>query len=715
VTLRIWPGRPYPQGATWDGEGVNFALFSEHATGVDLCLFDDVGGTEQSRRVPLTNRTDQIWHAYLPDVRPGQAYGYRVHGPYEPHEGHRFNPSKLLIDPYAKALDGSVRWHDSVYGYTIGHEAEDVSFDDRDSAARVPRSVVIDPAFSWGDDRKPDTPWNRTVIYECHVRGMTKCHQQVPPEIRGTYLALTHDPVIEHLQMLGVTAIELMPVHQFISERHLVEKGLKNYWGYNSIAFLAPHNGYATSSHGPQVNEFKSMVKVLHRAGIEVILDVVYNHTGEGNHLGPTLSLRGIDNAAFYRLMPEDRRFYTDFTGTGNSLNMLHPRTIQLIMDSLRYWVLDMHVDGFRFDLAPVLARELWEVDRLSSFFDIMQQDPVLSQVKLIAEPWDVGPGGYQVGNFPVGWAEWNGRYRDCIRRYWRGDPGQLPELAARLSGSSDLYEATGRDTYASVNFVTAHDGFTLTDLVSYDHKHNEANAEGNRDGADDNFSHSWGVEGPTEDPGIARLRARMKRNLIATLVFSQGVRMLLGGDELGRTQRGNNNAYCQDNQISWVSWDLGPEERELLAFTRRTLEIFRENAVLRRRSFFRGVATSRDGQRDAVKDVMWIRPDGNELEQQDWDDAEGRLLGMLLPGRATDEVNERGRPVFGDTLLLLLNASDRSRLFILPPQGRAGVWREILNTARQGERVIRRAGLNLVAHSLILLRFEDADRIAAS
>ena len=711
MTLRIWPGRPYPQGATWDGEGVNFALFSEHATGVDLCLFDDVGGSEEPRRVPLTNRTDQIWHAYLPDVRPGQSYGYRVHGPYEPHEGHRFNPNKLLIDPYAKALDGTVRWDDSVYGYTIGHEAEDLAFDDRDSASLVPRSVVIDPAFSWGNDRKPDTPWNRTVIYECHVRGMTKCHPQVPPEIRGTYLALTHDPVIEHLQMLGVTAVELMPVHQFISERHLVERGLKNYWGYNSIAFLAPHNGYAMSSHGPQVNEFKSMVKVLHRAGIEVILDVVYNHTGEGNHLGPTLSLRGIDNAAFYRLNPDDRRYYTDFTGTGNSLNMLHPRTIQLIMDSLRYWVLDMHVDGFRFDLAPVLARELWEVDRLSAFFDIMQQDPVLSQVKLIAEPWDVGPGGYQVGNFPVGWAEWNGRYRDCVRRYWRGDPGQLPELAARLSGSSDLYEATGRDTYASINFVTAHDGFTLTDLVSYDHKHNEANGEDNRDGADDNWSRNWGDEGPTEDPGIARVRARMKRNLIATLVFSQGVRMLLGGDELGRTQGGNNNAYCQDNEISWIRWDLGPEERELLAFTGRTLEIFRQNAVLRRRSFFRGVASGGDG----VRDVMWIRPDGDELEQRDWEDAESRILGMLLPGRATDEVNERGRPVFGDTLLLLLNASDRSRLFILPPQERAGVWREILNTARDGERVIRRAGLNLVAHSLILLRFEDADRIAAS
>jgi glycogen operon protein len=690
-------------------------LFSEHATGVDLCLFDDPDAPDESHRVPMRNRTDQIWHAYLPDVRPGQLYGYRVDGPYEPHEGHRFNPHKLLIDPYAKALDGVVRWHDSVYGYTIGGEGEDLSFDDRDSAALVPRSVVIDPAFSWADDRRPDTPWNRTVIYECHVRGMTTCHPQVPPEIRGTYLALTHDPVIEHLQMLGVTAVELLPVHQFISDRHLVEKGLANYWGYNSIAFLAPHNRYATSSHGVQVNEFKSMVKVLHRAGIEVILDVVYNHTAEGNHLGPTLSLRGVDNAAFYRLTPEDRRYYTDFTGTGNSLNMLHPRTIQLIMDSLRYWVLDMHVDGFRFDLAPVLARELWEVDRLSAFFDIMQQDPVLSQVKLIAEPWDVGPGGYQVGNFPVGWAEWNGKYRDCVRRYWRGDPGQLPELAARLSGSSDLYEATGRDTYASVNFVTAHDGFTLNDLVSYEQKHNEDNGEENRDGADDNWSRNWGDEGPTEDPGIRRLRGRMKRNLIATLVFSQGVRMILGGDELGRTQRGNNNAYCQDSDISWVSWDVEPEDRALLDFTRRTLEIFRDNAVLRRRSFFRGAAAGRDGQRNGPKDVMWIRPDGNELEQHDWTDPDSRILGMLMPGRATDEVNERGRPVYGDTLLLLLNASDRSRLFLLPSQQRAGVWREILNTARSGERVIRRAGLNLVAHSLILLRFEEPDRIAAS
>ncbi|HEX6132161.1 MAG TPA: glycogen debranching protein GlgX, partial [Actinomycetota bacterium] len=502
-SYRVWPGDAYPQGATWDGEGVNFSLFSEHGEEVELCLFESADAPAESARILMSNRTDLIWHCYLPDVRPGQAYGYRVHGPYEPQRGMRFNPHKLLIDPYAKSLSGTIRWDDSLYGYRIGDEAEDLSYDDRDSAPFVPRSIVIDPAFTWGDDRPPRTPWNRTVIYETHVRGLTMRHPQVPPELRGTYLALAHDAVIEHLRSLGVTAVELMPIHQFVHDRALVDRGLRNYWGYNSIGFFAPHVEYATGSGTRPVHEFKSMVKALHRAGIEVILDVVYNHTGEGNHHGPTLSLRGVDNAAFYRLAPEDPRYYTDFTGTGNSLNMQHPRTIQLIMDSLRYWVNDMHVDGFRFDLAPVLARELWEVDRLSAFFDIMQQDPVLSQVKLIAEPWDVGPGGYQVGNFPVGWAEWNGKYRDCVRRYWRGDAGQLPELAARLSGSSDLYEATGRNTYASVNFVTAHDGFTLRDLVSYDHKHNETNGEDNRDGADENLSRNWGVEGPTEDPGV--------------------------------------------------------------------------------------------------------------------------------------------------------------------------------------------------------------------
>ncbi|HSL09887.1 MAG TPA: glycogen debranching protein GlgX, partial [Actinomycetota bacterium] len=660
-SYRVWPGSPYPQGATWDGEGVNFSLFSENADAVELCLFEDPESPTESGRIWMTNRTDMIWHCYTPDVRPGQVYGYRVHGPYEPQRGMRFNANKLLIDPYAKALSGQIRWDDALYGYRIGDDAGDLSFDDRDSAPFVPRSIVIDRAFTWGEDRPPGTPWNRTVIYETHVRGMTELHPNVPPEIRGSYLGLAHDAVIEHLLSLGVTAVELLPIHQFVHDRALEERGLRNYWGYNSIAFFAPHVEYATSRGTQPVHEFKSMVKALHRAGIEVILDVVYNHTGEGNHMGPTLSLRGVDNAAFYRLGPDDLRYYTDFTGTGNSLNMLHPRTIQLIMDSLRYWVNDMHVDGFRFDLAPVLARELWEVDRLSAFFDIMQQDPVLSQVKLIAEPWDVGPGGYQVGNFPVGWAEWNGKYRDCIRRYWREDPGQLPELAARLSGSGDIYEATGRNTYASVNFVTAHDGYTLRDLVSYEQKHNEANGEDNRDGADDNWSRNWGAEGETDDPAVRRIRAQMQRNLIATLMFSQGVRMILGGDEIGRTQGGNNNAYCQDNGIGWYEWDLDADDRELLAFTRDVLRIFRDEPVLRRRSFFNGAPIA-----GREKDVTWVRPDGEEMGDADWQDPENRVLGMLMPGRATDETDARGRPIHGRTLLLLLNSGSRSRSYTL-------------------------------------------------
>src|SRR5918999_1303914 len=549
--MRVWPGRSYPLGATWDGEGVNFSLFSEHATGVDLCLYERPDDAVEAERIPLTNRTDLLWHAYLPDVPPGRLYGYRVHGPFEPREGHRFNPNQLLLDPYARAISGPVRWHDAVYGYQIGHPDGDLSFDDRDSAGAMPKCVVIDRAFTWGEDRRPETPWNRTVVYETHVRGMTKTHPSIPPEIRGTYLALAHDPILEHLHSLGVTAVELLPVHQFVDDRQLVERGLANYWGYNSIGFFAPHHAYATAV-GQQVYEFKSMVKAMHRAGIEVILDVVYNHTGEGNHLGPTLSLRGIDNRAFYRLSPDDPRYYLDFSGTGNALNMLPPRAIQLIMDSLRHWVLEMHVDGFRFDLAPVLARELYEVNRLGTFFDIIQQDPVLSQVKLIAEPWDVGPGGYQVANFPVGWAEWNGIYRDTMRDFWRGQSG-VGAFASRFTGSSDLYESDGRQPFASINFITAHDGFTLADLVSYNEKHNEANLENNEDGERHNRSWNHGVEGPTDDPAIVELRRRQQRNFLATLMLSQGVPMLLGGDELGRTQGGNNNAWCQDNEISWV------------------------------------------------------------------------------------------------------------------------------------------------------------------
>jgi isoamylase len=708
--LRVWPGTPYPLGATWDGEGTNFAIFSEHATGVELCLYAGAADEHETDRIELVERTDLIWHAYLPDVRAGQLYGYRVHGPYAPEEGHRFNPAKLVLDPYAKAVSGELRWDDSVFGYTVGDPDADASRDDRSSAAHVPKCVVIDPSFTWGDDRRPAVPWNRSVIYECHVRGMTMRHPAVPPELRGTYLGMASDPIIDHLLSLGVTAVELLPVHQFVNDRHLVDHGLSNYWGYNSIAFLAPDARYATSRRpGSQVGEFKSMVKAFHRAGIEVILDVVYNHTGEGNHLGPTLSLRGVDNAAYYRLNPDDPRYYFDFTGTGNSLNMRHPRTVQLIFDSLRYWVGDMHVDGFRFDLAPVLARELFEVDRLAAFFDIMQQDPTLSQVKLIAEPWDLGEGGYQVGNFPVGWAEWNGEYRDCVRAFWRGDEGRLPELASRISGSSDLYQAGGRRTYASVNFVTAHDGFCLTDLVSYEHKHNEANGDSNSDGTDDNLSANWGVEGPTDNEAIDELRRRMRRNFIATLVFSQGVRMLLGGDELGRTQQGNNNAYCQDNEISWVDWDVDPRDRELLGFTRDVLAIFRENPVFRRRGFFTGRPL-----RAGTKDVTWLHPLGREMRDEDWADRQLRAVGMLIDGEATDEVDERGRPVSGQTVLLLFNGGDSSRRFVVPQADQPGMWEELVNTARPGRRIIRGQAVNLVSRSFILARLTRERRISA-
>jgi isoamylase len=682
MELNIWPGQPYPLGATWDGSGVNFSLFSENATRVELCLFDSIDSPRESRRIDLVERTDQVWHAYLPEARPGQLYGYRVHGPFDPNAGHRFNPNKLLLDPYAKSIASTVDWSPEVFGYTFGHEAADLSFDERDSAPFMPKCVVIDPAFTWGEDTRPHTPWHKTLIYETHVKGFTRLHPAVPEEYRGTYMALTHPSVIDYLTSLGVTAVELMPVHHFVSGMDLREKGLTNYWGYNSIGFFAPDVRYSSSGTlGQQVAEFKTMVKTLHREGIEVILDVVYNHTGEGSHMGPTLCFRGIDNAAYYRTVAANRRYYMDYTGCGNTLNMVHPRTLQLIMDSLRYWVLEMHVDGFRFDLASALARELHEVDRLGSFFDIIHQDPVLSQVKLIAEPWDLGEGGYQVGNFPIGWAEWNGIYRDNVRSFWRGDPGQLDDLAFRLTGSSDLYERSGRRPYASINFVTAHDGFTLADLVSYNEKHNEENQEGNRDGHDHNISWNHGVEGPTEDAEIQALRARQMRNFLATLLLSQGVPMLVAGDEFARTQRGNNNAWCQDNEISWLNWEWTDAQRDLLEFTREVIRIFHYHPVLRRRKFFQG----RKIRGAEIKDISWFRPDGKEMSEDDWRNPEARTLGVRLAGDAISEVDERGNRIADDTLLLLLNAHHERVSFLLPAH-RRGVRYELLLDTREAK-----------------------------
>ncbi len=670
------PGKPYPLGATLDAEGANFALFSENAEGVDLCLFDSASGGE-SERIKMTEYTDLVWHAYVQGVRPGQLYGFRVHGPYEPGEGHRFNPAKLLIDPCAKAISGTVEWDDSLYGYTVGHNDGDLSRDDRDSAPHIPKCVVVDQSYDWEGDSPPRTPWHRTHIYEMHVKGFTARHPEIPPELRGKYAGLAHPAVIEYLKSLHVSAVELMPVHQFVSERHLAEKGLKNYWGYNSTSFFAPDVRYSSSGTlGQQVNEFKDMVKEFHRNGIEVIIDVVYNHTAEGSHLGPTLSMRGIDNASYYRLKDEDRRFYTDFTGTGNTLNMTNPSVLRLIMDSLRYWALEMHVDGYRFDLASALARELHEVNRLGAFFDIIHQDPVISQMKLIAEPWDLGPGGYQVGNFPVLWAEWNGKYRDCVRRFWRGDEGQIGELAYRLTGSSDLYEQGSRRPYASINFVTAHDGFTLHDLVSYDGKHNEANREDNRDGTDDNLSWNCGAEGPTDDAAVLELRERQKRNFLATLFFSQGVPMLLAGDEAGRTQRGNNNAYCQDNEISWVDWDLDERRKAFLEFARRTIAFCCEHPVLHRRHFFHG----RKIRGSEIKDITWFRPDGKEMDGE-WEDPSVRTIGLRLSGDAIEEPDEFGKPVVDDTLLLLLNAHDEAVPFVMPAHRSRIKWKLAIDT----------------------------------
>lgn len=670
----VWRGQPYPLGATWDGNGVNFALFSESAEKVELCLFDP-----QGRRVVTTIdvswQTDQVWHCYLPDARPGLLYGYRVYGPYAPERGLRFNPKKLLLDPYAKDIAGPPRWSDAMFGYRIGHMHADLTADKRDNASGALKARVVDSAFTWGDDRPPRTAWHDTIIYELHMKSFTWRHPDVPPALRGTYAGLSTAPAIEHLKRLGITAVEIMPIHTFVDDRHLVAKGLRNFWGYNSIGYFAPDVRYSATGH---VNEFKTMVKRLHAEGIEVILDVVYNHTAEGNHLGPTLSFRGIDNAAYYRLSPDNPRYYTDYTGCGNTLNMRHPRVLQLIMDSLRYWVLEMHVDGFRFDLASALARELHAVDRLGAFFDIIHQDPVLSRVKLIAEPWDLGEGGYQVGNFPVGWTEWNGRFRDSVRAYWKGDGGLIGDLAYRLTGSSDLYQHDGRKPYASINLVTCHDGFTLHDLVSHNHKHNSANGEENRDGENHNLSWNCGEEGPTRNQHIAALRQQQKRNLLATLLFSQGVPMMLSGDEIGRTQRGNNNAYCQDNDLNWLNWDLRPEDRELLDYVRLIIQLRKSHPVFRRQTFFQG----RNIVGADAKDVMWLTPHGREMTETEWQQSFARCLGMYLAGDTITERDERGRPIKDTNMLLLLNAHHGDIPFMIPRLPEHARWEVQLDTA---------------------------------
>ncbi len=682
--MRPWPGHAYPLGATYDGAGTNFALFSEVAERVELCLFSARG---KETRVTLTEVDGLVHHGYLPTVEPGQRYGFRVHGPYDPARGLRCNPSKLLVDPYSKALDGPVAWDEAVFGYPFG---DPDGHSDTDSARYVPKSVVVNPFFDWGTDRSPRIPYHEAVIYEAHVRGLTVRHPEIPEALRGTYAGLAHPVMIDHLRGLGVTSVELMPVHEFLNDHHLQQKGLSNYWGYNTIAYLAPHHAYAAqgSRAGSQVQEFKAMVRDLHGAGIEVILDVVYNHTAEGNHMGPTLSMRGIDNAAYYRLVEGDERYYMDYTGTGNSLNVRNPHTLQLIMDSLRYWVTEMHVDGFRFDLASTLAREFYDVDRLSVFFDLVQQDPVISQVKLIAEPWDVGPGGYQVGNFPPLWSEWNGKYRDTVRDFWRGEPGTLGEFASRIAGSSDLYQNDGRRPFASINFVTAHDGFTLHDLVSYNDKHNEANGEDGNDGESHNRSWNCGVEGPTDDAAVLALRDRQQRNFITTLMLSQGVPMMLHGDEMGRTQNGNNNVYCQDNTTSWVDWSLLEENASLVGFTAGVIALRHAHPVFRRRRFFAGRPIARprraDGQNrwSGLPDIAWFQPSGQEMTGEDWDSGFGKCVVAFLNGQGISEADPRGERVTDDSFLLCLNAHYEDIEVTLPGEEYGGRWAIVVDTA---------------------------------
>jgi isoamylase len=703
--MDVWPGRPFPLGATWDGGGTNFSLFSDHAESVELCLFDDDG---EEMRIGLTQRRALNWHCYLPEVGPGQRYGYRVYGPYAPLEGHRFNPAKLLIDPYAKAIEGTIDWaHDAnvlPYVPELDDDA-DLELDDEDDAQAMPKSIVIDDAFFWEGDRPPRIPFTDTIIYETHVKGFTMQHPDVREDLRGTYAGLASDAAVAYLRDLGVTAVELLPVHHIADESFLFERGLRNYWGYSTIGYLAPHSEYAaTGRRGEQVREFKGMVKALHRAGIEVILDVVYNHTAEGNHLGPMLSFKGVDNSSYYRLLPDDPRHYMDFTGTGNSLNPVHPSVLRLIMDSLRYWVVECHVDGFRFDLASALAREFFDVDRLSAFFDVIHQDPVLSQVKLIAEPWDVGPGGYQVGNFPVLWSEWNGVYRDTMRDFWRAQTS-CGAFASRVSGSSDLYEADGREPFASINFITAHDGFTLADLVSYNEKHNEDNREDNRDGTDDNRSWNCGAEGATDDPEILALRGRQQRNFLTTLLLSQGTPMLLGGDERGRTQCGNNNAWCQDTELSWYDWSEKPEAEELRDYTRRLIMLRREHPVFRRQTFLRGEELRGSG----LPDVWWFRPDGRKMTRREWNGGDP-VLGMFLNGKEINSPGPHGEDIEDDSFLLLINAHGEDREFMLPRRRFGLQWALELSSAEPraqagSQLYAARTPLHVMAHSIVVLK----------
>jgi isoamylase len=703
-TVRVWPGAPYPLGATWQGNGVNFAIFSAHATRVELCLFDSAEAQEESYCVPMREQTDLVWHCFLPDIRPGQLYGYRVHGAYDPQCGHRFNANKVLLDPYAKSIGRGIKWSDAMFGYEIGHADQDLSFNNSDSAADAALARVVKPGFRWNYDKPPRTPWHKTIIYEAHVRGFTRQHPDLPAHLRGTFAGMASNASIRHLRSLGVTAVELMPVHHHVDDRHLVERGLSNYWGYNTLSFFAPDSRYAASAMTGSVTEFKRMVRRLHRAGLEVILDVVYNHTGEGNHLGPTLSLRGIDNASYYRLSPKTGRFYMDYTGCGNTLNMLCPHVLQLIMDSLRYWVQEMHVDGFRFDLASTLARELHEVDRLGAFFDIIHQDPVLSQVKLIAEPWDLGEGGYQVGNFPVLWTEWNGKYRDSVRSFWRGDGNAVSEFATRLCGSSDLYEHSGRKPYASINFITCHDGFSLADLVSYNEKHNFQNGHDNNDGDAHSLSWNCGVEGPTDNQQIRELRLRQTRNFIATLMLSQGVPMLCSGDELGRSQQGNNNTYCQDNELSWLNWDLNEDEVQLRDFVAAVVKIRQQSPVLRRRRFLKGTQV----RGSETSDITWFDASGREMRDADWHSPAARVFGERLNGKMLNEFDTRGRAITGKTLTILYNASAEDVPFVLPEVDRAQYWSPVLDTSTWTPTKRRIRGgdvITLIARSVVVLR----------